>query len=245
MKKTNTGLVDYAKVQLGRPYWMGTFGQIATEHIYYYNKNRPDIAHYYTAADFPDQYGQRVHDCIGLIKGYIWSDTPESAPKYASGGCPDVDADTMLRLCPEQGGIGTIPDVPGVLVFFKGHIGVYIGGGEVIEARGHRYGVVQTKLSERGWKNWGKCPYISYETEEEEMVRYAKLSDIPDDWGARGVIETLMNAEIIMGDGSDPAGNNDVIDLSHDQVRSLVFAYRGGAFDRQLMAKGMSPAVQA
>ena len=77
------------------------------------------------------------------------------------------------------------------------------------------------------------------------MVRYAKLSDIPDDWGARGVIETLMNAEIIMGDGSDPAGNNDVIDLSHDQVRSLVFAYRGGAFDRQLMAKGMSPAVQA
>ena len=37
MKKTNTGLVDYAKAQLGRPYWMGTFGQIATEHIYYYD----------------------------------------------------------------------------------------------------------------------------------------------------------------------------------------------------------------
>ncbi len=245
MNKTNLGLVDYVKEQLGRPYWMGTFGQIATEHIYYYNKSRPDIAHYYTAADFPSQYGQRVHDCIGLIKGYMWSVTPESAPVYGSNGCPDVDADSMLKLCAERGNIGTIPDIPGVLVFYKGHIGVYIGGGQVVEARGHAYGVVQTKLAERSWKNWGKCPYISYETKEEEkVIRYAKLSDIPNDWGARDVVEMLMNAEIIMGDGSDPSGNNDIIDLSHDQVRNLVFEYRGGAFDRQLIAKGISPAVK-
>ncbi|MEL7567521.1 MAG: hypothetical protein AAGU27_21955 [Dehalobacterium sp.] len=38
-----------------------------------------------------------------------------------------------------------------------------------------------------------------------------------------------MNAGIISADGSDPAGNNDVIDVSHDQVRSLIFEYRGGA----------------
>ena len=30
MTKTNTGLVEYAKAQLGKPYWGGTFGQVAS-----------------------------------------------------------------------------------------------------------------------------------------------------------------------------------------------------------------------
>ena len=82
-----------------------------------------------------------------------------------------------------------------------------------------------------------------YEEEEEEtVVRYTHLSDIPDKF--RPVIEALMNADIIQGDGSDPAGNGDVIDLSHDQVRLLVFAYRGGAFDARLKAAGLKPAVE-
>lgn len=79
--------------------------------------------------------------------------------------------------------------------------------------------------------------------DEEEMIRYQKLSDIPNEYGFRDVIEKLMNAKIISGDGSDQAGNNDVIDLSHDQVRSLIFEYRGGAFDRKLIAEGLTPAV--
>lgn len=82
-----------------------------------------------------------------------------------------------------------------------------------------------------------------YEEEEEEtVVRYAHLSDIPVKF--RPAIEALMNAGVIQGDGSDPAGNGDVIDLSHDQVRLLVFAYRGGAFDARLKAAGLDPAVK-
>ena len=81
-----------------------------------------------------------------------------------------------------------------------------------------------------------------YEEEEETVVRYAHLSDIPAKF--RSVIEALMNAGVIQGDGSDPAGNGDVIDLSHDQVRLLVFAYRGGAFDARLKAAGLEPAVK-
>lgn len=82
------------------------------------------------------------------------------------------------------------------------------------------------------------------ESEDDDMKRYEKLKDIPNDFGFRDVIETLMEAKIINGDGSDKAGNNDAIDLSHDQVRSLVFEYRGGAFDRKLIAEGMAPAVK-
>lgn len=85
-------------------------------------------------------------------------------------------------------------------------------------------------------------PRYEEEEEEETVVRYAHLSDIPAKF--RSVIEALMNAGVIQGDGSDPAGNGDVIDLSHDQVRLLVFAYRGGAFDARLKAAGLEPAVK-
>lgn len=78
--------------------------------------------------------------------------------------------------------------------------------------------------------------------EDEDMVRYERLSDIPE--GFREIIEKLMNAGIIAGDGSDPTGNNDRIDLSHDQVRSLIFEYRGGAFDRKFKQVGLPPVVE-
>lgn len=82
-----------------------------------------------------------------------------------------------------------------------------------------------------------------YEEEEEEtVIRYTYLSDIPTKF--QPVIEALMNAGVIQGDGSDPVGNGDVIDLSHDQVRLLVFSYRGGAFDARLKAAGLKPAVE-
>ena len=34
MAKTNIGLVEYAKAQLGLPYWYGTYGQISSEELY-------------------------------------------------------------------------------------------------------------------------------------------------------------------------------------------------------------------
>ena len=159
MSKTNVGLVEYTKAQLGKPYWYGCFGQISTEALY--NSKKKQYPSFYTATDYKRQYGQRVHDCIGLIKGYLWSDTPTSTPKYSVS--QDVSADGMLAICKEKGNISTIPELPGVLVFSHQHVGVYIGSGYVVEARGHKYGVVKTKLSERGWKSWGKCPWVEYE----------------------------------------------------------------------------------
>lgn len=162
--KTNTGLVEYAKAQLNKPYWYGCFGQTATASLHnskkkqypkYYNQNNYKVV-------FTSQYGQRVHDCVGLIKGYLWSDSATSKPVYKSS--QDTSANGMLAKCKEKGKIKTIPEIPGVLVFFDGHVGVYEGNGYVIEARGHDYGVVRTKLSSRPWTDWGKCPYITYET---------------------------------------------------------------------------------
>lgn len=160
--KTNAGLVAYALAQLGEPYWYGTFGQTATANLLaakrrqypdYYNQSKYKVR-------FDTQFGRRVHDCAGLIKGYLMSDTPTSAPKYIAA--LDQGSKGMLDSCSEKGAIGTMPDLPGVLVFFTGHVGVYVGGGDVVEARGHDYGVVKTQLRSRPWTHWGKHPAIAY-----------------------------------------------------------------------------------
>lgn len=159
--KTNKGLVEYAKAQLGRPYWYGTYGKISSPGLYAQKKKQ--YPKYYTANDFSKQYGQRVHDCVGLIKGYCWSETPTSNPVYRSNGCPDTSANGMYNYCKKKGtNMKTMPDVPGTLVFMSGHVGVYIGGGYVIEARGHKYGVVKTALNSRPWVKWGQPSFITY-----------------------------------------------------------------------------------
>lgn len=80
------------------------------------------------------------------------------------------------------------------------------------------------------------------ETEDEdEVVRYERLSDIPEANDFRAIVNDLMTAKIINGDGSDPGGNNDIIDLSHDMVRMLVFEYRAGVYDNAIEAAGLDP----
>ena len=81
-----------------------------------------------------------------------------------------------------------------------------------------------------------------FNKEEDEVVTYKYLKDVPEKF--RPIIDILMTAGIIQGDGSDPTGNGDIINLTHEQVRTLVFVYRGGGFDRKLRATGLIPAVQ-
>lgn len=161
MSKTGQGLVEYALAQLGKPYWYGTFGQAANAGLL--AEKRQQYPGYYTAGDFPAQFGQKVHDCVGLIKGYLWCDTPDSEPIYKAA--QDVAVSGLYMVCTESGSIGTMPDIPGVCVFMRdmSHVGVYIGDGYVVEATGHARGVVKTKLAGRGWGLWGKPRWISYE----------------------------------------------------------------------------------
>ncbi|MBQ8763301.1 MAG: C40 family peptidase [Clostridia bacterium] len=162
--KTNTGLVDYARSQLEKPYWYGTFGNTASKSLL--NAKRKQYPSHYgdkRLEKYKSQYGERVHDCVGLIKGYLWSENPVSKPKYDES--QDVSANGMLKKCTEKGKISTMPEMPGILVFKKGHVGIYVGNKRVIEARGFNYGVVETSLGKRGWTDWGKCPWISYPAE--------------------------------------------------------------------------------
>lgn len=163
MLKTAKGLVEYAKAQLGRPYWYGTFGQAASKELYEQKKRQ-----------YPKQYTwdydgitAKVHDCVGLIKGYLWCEDAQAEPVYNEE--QDVSADMLYAICETGGRINTIPEIPGVLVFKSGHVGIYVCNGEVIEARGRSYGVVKTKLSDRPWTDWAFCPWIEYEAEKKNV----------------------------------------------------------------------------
>ncbi|MGN0667452.1 MAG: hypothetical protein ACI4KF_13130 [Huintestinicola sp.] len=114
----------------------------------------------------------------------------------------------MRSKCTEKGDIGTMPDILGVLVFMNGHVGIYIGSGEVIEARGHEYGVVKTKLGSRPWKWWGKCPYIEYAAPADKEIRIKVRAG---SWNVRsmpntaGKIITVVNgAALLYADKIDP-----------------------------------------
>ena len=162
-EKTAKGLVKYAQAQLGRPYWWGTSGQISNpvllaslQRLYPSQYNQPMYA------DAPNQMGVKVHDCMGLIEGYFWSPDADTAAVYNSNGFTDTTADNLYAQATEKGDISTIPEVAGLAVHMGKHIGIYEGNGNVIEARGHKYGVVRTKLSERPWQHWLKIPQLKY-----------------------------------------------------------------------------------
>ena len=87
-------------------------------------------------------------------------------------------------------------------------------------------------------------PHYAEENVEKEKnpVTYKYLKDVPEKF--RPIINDLMTAGIIQGDGSDHTGNGDVINLTHEQVRTLMFVYRGGGFDKRLTACGLEPALK-
>lgn len=165
--KNNLDLVTYAKnaFNSGWGYVWGTYGDVLTDSLFEYKLEQyPDGVGDYEDFIREKWLGGRTTDCVGLLKGYGWYNPDTKIIEYGTNGMPDVGADGMHNAATVKGSMDTMPDTPGLAVWKSGHIGVYIGNGEVIESMGTKYGVVKTKLEGRGWKAWLEVPYISYET---------------------------------------------------------------------------------
>lgn len=163
MAITNTQLVNYAKGQLGRMYTYGTYGQLGSEQVYKEVLARyPDKIGKWPKYTYVEGYGQKWHDCAGLIKGACWCNGEiDGLPKYDSR--TDRSANGLIDCCVATGNADTVPEIPGLIMWKPGHVGVYVGNGVTCEAKGHKYGVVLTTST--AWQLWGKLPkdYVIYE----------------------------------------------------------------------------------
>lgn len=186
-----SAFVQWLRAQLGKGYVYGTMGQLCTISLLqgrqkaygttmgvgYYHLNND-----YTKGLCARWLGKTVFDCSGLIK---------AGRKALTGTMDDISSQGMYSASGIRGSIQTMPLMPGVGVYIYSqtqkrvvHVGVYVGNGKVIEARGVKYGVVETKLSERAWTHWGKFDWMTY--------------DIPAEQGAVVQNETAQN------DAGDP-----------------------------------------
>ena len=169
--KTGEGLARFAEdsAKAHVPYIYATYGAILTE------KKLAEVRRLYPERMSESRYkyarnhyvGRRTVDCYGLFKDYKWSDgdaefpSINDTPRYDAK--TDVNANTAYEKAKVKGPIGTIPEVRGLGVHYDGHVGVYLTGGKVAEARGFDYGTVITDLKDRKWTHWFEETGISYD----------------------------------------------------------------------------------
>lgn len=137
MSLTGKGLVAYVESKLGANYVYGSKMEKLTQaRVNSLAKSYPSIFDDAYIAKANKLVGTMCTDCSGLIQGYT-KKSNSSASLYSSASKR----------------IGISEDMPvGTVVWKSGHVGVYIGKGYVIEARGINYGVVKAKLSATKWK---------------------------------------------------------------------------------------------
>lgn len=171
--KNNLDLVKWAKhaQESGWGYVWGSHGKVLNEN----ELKRLESVFGSHVTDYDDfirhnWLGKRTADCVGLIKGYGWYDAESGKINVGSNEMQDVTANGMFSAATEKGTIDTIPEIPGLAVWHEGHIGIYIGNGEVIHAANTKTGVIRTPISQSGWTHWLEIPYIHYTDEKETQI---------------------------------------------------------------------------
>jgi len=153
MKLTNIGLVEFVKTKLGTPYVYGMKGTVMTQANFNYLQARYGNRLVWNSDE--RKVGKICVDCSGLISWFTGKLKGSSQFKAESVAHP----------------ISTIASAPiGAAVWRQGHIGIYIGNGEIIEARGSQYGVIRTRVKYRDFTHWFLLKDIEYVEENEEMV---------------------------------------------------------------------------
>ena len=132
------------------------------------NSEAKEDNYYRTALYGAKWIGHHVADCSGLFR---WA--MNEFKIYIAHGSNSI----WKSYCTDKGNLsnGKRTDgktlQPGTAVFVdkngnKSHIGLYIGGGKVIEAMGVDAGVRVSNVSASKWKCWGELKNVSYEHED-------------------------------------------------------------------------------
>ena len=184
MAYTNSGLVKHCRdaLKLKTKYmWGGLFRELTDAYV---DQLAGMYPYQYTAArkiTLKGLAGKGYYgcDCIGLVKSYYFGGVGAANNAKGYDGSKDYNVGGMYNAAKVKGEILTMPQTEGILVMTAdfGHVGVYIGGGQVIEctlgSRGD--GVVQTALAAGGWAYWCQCPCIADDTGKSASVSTAKV----------------------------------------------------------------------
>lgn len=169
--KNNLDLAQWAveAEKAGWGYVYGTYGTVLDEGLLTSKIGQyPDEVGGHETFIRQNWLGRRTADCVGLIKGYGWYNAETGQTEIGANDMPDIGADTMYNNANEKGTIDTIPEILGLAVWHEGHIGVYIGNGEVVQAANTEAGVIRNSMTDTAWTHWLKIPYIHYLEETEE-----------------------------------------------------------------------------
>ena len=129
-------------------------------------------------------------DCVCLIKGILWGWSANlslsyGGAQYASNGVPDIGADGMFTRKYVTGISKDFSQIkPGAVLHMSGHVGVYLGAGEVIECTPKWDNKVQiSNLGNLGnktgkWRTWteyGYLPCVDYNASTEKTEEIAPV----------------------------------------------------------------------
>jgi len=89
-------------------------------------------------------------DCSGLIYSYAGGQRTGNAQLNNSSYTGSIS--------------GGIPRIHGLGLWKPGHVGVYVGDGMAVDARGSQYGVCYESVYTHGWTTYFKVPGVSYPT---------------------------------------------------------------------------------
>ena len=164
--------------------------------------------------------GTRQFDCCGFFKCFMWHDYSTKNAKYYGKTQRDLNCEGLLSEAKEKGDINSIPEIPGVLVYMKKHMGIYLGNGKVLEATAKKYDGKNGKVyltyfkgdgkdtdgKRTTWTKWFKSPNLVYDSDFFEGKGCFKKGDRSNNIGkvAEFIYDHSFESKKILGNYYGP-----------------------------------------
>lgn len=110
-------------------------------------------------------------DCVNLIKAILWGWAKGIMGIYNSNTVPDTNANGFIELCENVS--TNMKDIkPMELIWFDGHVGLYLGEGKCVECSPSLNKVAITNLSyQKKWCKHGELPWIERSVEKKRVLK--------------------------------------------------------------------------
>ena len=200
---TNIDLSNHAKMALAENwrYALGGYGRVITPQLVdalcvqgggvgtYNTKHRAYLL---------SAVGNRCSDCYGLLKSLIWWNGGNV--KYDAA--QDRNQEMAYAAATVKGTLASMPEISGLVLWMKGHAGIYTGDGEFIECTGAPVGMRKGKITNgkvtvgSKFTHWFKDTYIRYPDEALLLNTTVRKGD------KNGVVTELQQALVSLGYGA-------------------------------------------